>query len=126
MHAESSPSVMKLPLPHADFLRAFGSALLFSRSYPIGHPALDRAVSQLVAKMEPLFREQEAAGFAVGPAQLFVGDVATDPRHRIFRDLASKLFRRNIGAVRIRRGIPREDLAALIVALAGEPGEVLP
>ncbi|NOT08866.1 MAG: hypothetical protein HOP28_11745, partial [Gemmatimonadales bacterium] len=69
------------------------------------------------------FREQEAAGFAVGPAQLFVGDVATDPRHRIFRDLASKRFRRNIGAVRIRRGIPREDLAALIVALAGEPGE---
>lgn len=117
---------LHLAREYADFFIALAAAFQRAQIYPGGHPTLDRAVGQLGRRLDPLLRERITVSFAVGPAQLYVAGATTDPGHGLHRELASRLFRRNVGAVRIDKGVTRHELLQLLEAYCHEPSERTP
>jgi hypothetical protein len=109
----------------AEFLTALAGAFLRAQMYPGGHPTLDRAVEHVLEKAEPLLASETAVSFAVGPTQLFVGDTASEPEQPFHRELASRLFRRNIGTIRIARGVTVTEIVAMLQRLIVERPESL-
>lgn len=107
-------------LEAADFLLALSAAFQRSQIYPGGHPTVDRAVDAVVRRLAPLLQELPCVAFAVSPTQLTLGGAATDPDHPLLRELAARLFRRNVGMVRLARGITRAEVEALLGALHPE------
>ena len=110
----------------AGFLTAFAAALLRAQMYPEGHPTLDRAVDQLLRVLVPVLAERPAATLAVAPTQLFVGSAGSDPEHPLPREMAGRLFRRNVGSIRLARGITREEVVAALVVLNRDQPDLLP
>ena len=114
----------------AEFLAVLSGAFQRAQMYPGGHPTLDRAVDQVIQRVEALLSDRPAVIFAIGPAQFFVGDAASDPGHTLLRDLAGRLFRRNVGALRVARGVTGSELSALLQGLSAEspdlPGVATP
>lgn len=110
----------------AGFLTAFAAALQRAQMYPEGHPTLDRAVDQMLGVLTPVLAERPAATFAVAPTQLFVGAAASDPEHPLVRDMAARLFRRNVGTIRLARGITRDEVVATLVVLSRDASDLLP
>src|ERR1051325_1593345 len=104
----------------AEFLAVLSAAFQRPQMYPGGHPTLDRAVDQVIQRVEPLLADRPAAIFAIGPTQFFVGDAASDAGHTLLRDLAGRLFRRNVGALRVARGVTGSELSALLQGLSPE------
>jgi hypothetical protein len=102
---------------HAEFLLALSAAFQRSQIYPGGHPTVDRAVDAVLQRLVPLLEELPSVALAVSPLQLTVAGAATDPDHPLLRDLAARLFRRNVGMIRLTRGIDRVELDALLAAL---------
>jgi hypothetical protein len=110
----------------AGFLTAFAAALQRAQMYPEGHPTLDRAVDQMLRFLAPMLAERQAATFAVAPSQLFVGAAASDAEHPLLREMAGRLFRRNVGSIRLARGITREETVAALVVLTRDGSDLLP
>ena len=110
----------------AGFLTAFAAALHRAHMYPEGHPTLDRAVDQMFRVLAPMLAERSAVTFAVTPTQLFVGDAASDAEHPLLREVAGRLFRRNVGSIRLARGITREEAVATLVGLTRDGSDFLP
>lgn len=102
---------------YADFFLALSAAFQRCQIYPGGHPTVDRAVDQVVRRLAPLLTDRTTVAFAVTPTQLSVGAAATDPEHALLRELAGRLFRRNVGAVRIAPGVTRAEVTSLLEAL---------
>jgi hypothetical protein len=108
---------------HSEFLLSLAAACQRAQMYPEGHPTLDRAVDQLVERLARLLAAHPSVRFAVTLTRLHVGATASDPASPMHRDLAARLFRRNIGTVRLHRGITRNEVTALLRAVAwDEPG----
>jgi hypothetical protein len=126
MRPDSSLSSPQMGREHADFLLAFSGALQRSQIYPGGHPTVDRALDAVVGRLAPLLEDLPSMAFAVSPLQLTAAGSATDPDHPLLRELATRLFRRNVGMVRITRGISRDELGSLLGALSREPASALP
>jgi hypothetical protein len=106
----------------SEFLVEFLGAQQRFAMYPPGHPLLEPAVDSLLRKLNQVFLERLSLTLAVTPSQLIVSGVPTDPDHTLLRDLASRLHRRNIGGIRLLRGVGRAELGSLlgVVALEGE------
>ncbi|MGH7561517.1 MAG: hypothetical protein ACRENB_10900 [Gemmatimonadales bacterium] len=119
------PAPAPLGREYWDFFIALSSAFQRAQMYPGGHPILERAVGQVLRRLEPVLADREVAHFAVGATQLFVSGAATDPDHLLLRELAGRLFRRNVGAVRIFRGITPNELTALLQALTSDRADAL-
>ena len=119
--AEAPP----LARDYADFLTALSAAFQRAQMYPEGHPTLDRAVEQVVQQLVPVLADRPAAVFAVAPTQLFVGTAATDQDHPLLRELAGRLFRRNVGTIKLARGVTRAELIELLTALTRESSDLV-
>ena len=110
---------------YADFLTALSGAFQRAQMYPEGHPTLDRAIEQVIQQLVPVLAERPAAAFAIAPTQLFVGAAATDPDHPLLRDLAGRLFRRNVGTIKLARGITRAELTELLSAITRDSSDLV-
>jgi hypothetical protein len=88
--------------------------------YPGGHPTLDRAVEHVAGKSEALLADGPAVTVAVGPAQFFVDEAASESDQPFLRELASRLFRRNIGSIRVSRGVTVAELRGMVLGLIAE------
>jgi hypothetical protein len=110
----------------AGFLTAFAAALQRAQMYPEGHPTLDRAVDQMLGVLTPMLAERPAATFAVAPTRLFVGAAGSDPEHPLHRDMAGRLFRRNVGSIRLARGMTRQEAVATLTVLTRDGSDLLP
>lgn len=110
---------------YADFLTALSGAFQRAQMYPEGHPTLDRAIEQVVQQLAPVLADRPAAVIAVAPTQLFAGAAATDPDHPLLRDLAGRLFRRNVGTIKLARGVTRAELAGLLSALTRDATDLV-
>ncbi len=122
MTERSAPMPGSLPLgrEYWDFFMVLSSALQRAQMYPGGHPTLERAIDQVMRRLDLVLADRHEAHFAVGPMQLFVGGAATDPDHLLLRELAGRFFRRNVGAVRLHRGVTGREITALLQAVAAE------
>ena len=110
---------------YAEFLTALSAAFQRAQMYPEGHPTLDRAVEYVVQQLVPVLADRPAAIFVVAPTQLFVGAAATDHDHPLLRELAGRLFRRNVGTIKLARGVTRAELIELLSALSRESSDLV-
>jgi hypothetical protein len=88
--------------------------------YPDGHPLLDSAVSGLTRKLSLALAERQMIAIAVARNHLVIDGVPTDPSHAVTRDLALKLFRREIGAIRLYEGVQDVELQEMLRIVARE------
>jgi len=114
-----------LAADYAEFLTALSGAFQRAQMYPEGHPTLDRAVEHVVQLLVPVLADRPAAVFAVAPTQLFVGAAATEADHPLLRELAGRLFRRNVGTIKLSRGVTRAELVELLSALARDSADLV-
>jgi hypothetical protein len=110
----------ELPSDLVSILIELSNALGKHAMYPRGHPMLDTAADQLTAQLSRFLAERSALALGVSPTQIIVGGVGSDPTHPVLRELAARLHRQNIGALKFYRGLKREELEGALRVLAGE------
>src|SRR6478752_1643312 len=65
--------------------------------YPDGHPLLESAIAGMGRRMKRLLEEKQEISIGVARRQLIIDGMASDAGNAVLRDLASRLFRREIG-----------------------------
>ncbi|MEA2705432.1 MAG: hypothetical protein QOH22_220, partial [Gemmatimonadaceae bacterium] len=90
--------------------------------YPSKHPLLDLAIYGVANRLALLFDEKrESLSIGVARRQLIIEGVATDPYNPVLKELAQRLHKHHVGALKFVRGIGREELAQALAALALDP-----
>ena len=106
----------------ADFLVELSITLNKHAIYPSRHPLLDVAIDGVANRLALLFHdERDALSIGVARRQLIIEGVATDPENPVLKELAQRLHKHHVGAVKFVRGIGREELASALAALAIDP-----
>jgi hypothetical protein len=106
----------------ADFLIELSITLNKHAIYPTKHPLLDLAIDGVANRVALLFDEQrDSLSIGVARRQLIIEGVATDPHNPVLKELAQRLHKHHIGAIKFVRGITREELADALAALALDP-----
>jgi hypothetical protein len=112
-----------LPLPIAELLTELGTALHKFSIYPDQHPLLQIAVQGIATRLDTVMLGREELAIAVARRQLYVEDASSDETSPMHRDLAARLHRREIGALRITPGIDEAELHQMLRTLAREQKE---
>jgi hypothetical protein len=106
----------------ADFLLELSITLNKHAIYPNKHPLLDLAIYGVANRLALLFDERrESLSIGVARRQLIIEGVATDPYNPVLKELAQRLHKHHVGALKFVRGIGREELAEALAALALDP-----
>jgi hypothetical protein len=98
----------------ADFLIEFSVALHKHAIYPDGHPLLGQAVAGMTRRVGALLLDRPLVALGVARQQLVVEGVTTDPNSPVLRELALRLYKREIGAVKITRGVEEDEIAEML------------
>lgn len=101
----------------ADFLIELSIALHKNAIYPQGHPLLDGAVAGVERRLVPLLESRGSLSLGVARHQLVIEGVATEDTNPLLRELAGKLHRHCLGAVRILKGVTHDELTAFLRAV---------
>lgn len=104
-----------------ELLVDWSSALHKSGMYPPGHPALAPVVAGFHRRVSAWIAEAGRLAVDVGQRQLFVGEMATDPRHPLLSRLAQTLHRHGLAAVTMLPGVAVDEVAEMLTLLAREP-----
>lgn len=89
--------------------------------YPAGHPLLGQAVEVVHGKLHTLLVDRPALSIGVARRQLIIEGVATGSLHPLLGELAGKLHRHHIGAIKFVRGLQREELSNALGTVGVEP-----
>ena len=108
----ASPSTLSREL--AEFLMDLAIAMHKHAIYPPGHPLLDQAVDSVHAALTGLLFDRPALSIGVARRQLIIEGVATDSSHPVLAELAGKLHRHHLGAVKFLAGLSRAELSDML------------
>ncbi|MFL5489214.1 MAG: hypothetical protein ACJ8AJ_12115 [Gemmatimonadaceae bacterium] len=118
----SPRTVATLSRELADFLVELSITLNKHAIYPHGHPLLDVAVDGVANRLGMLFvDDRDSLSIGVARRQLIIEGVATDPLNPVLKELAQRLHNHHVGAVKLVRGIGRDELSETLAALAVDP-----
>ena len=118
----SKPVVATLSRELADFLLELSITLNKHAIYPQNHPLLDVAVDGVANRLGMLFvGDRDSLSIGVARRQLIIEGVATDPLNPVLKELAQRLHQHQVGALKLTRGITRDELAAALAALSVDP-----
>ncbi|MGH7485230.1 MAG: hypothetical protein ACREMY_06435, partial [bacterium] len=116
------PGVTTLSRELADFLLEFSITLNKHAIYPSKHPLLDVAIDGVANRLGLLFNEErDSLSIGVARRQLIIEGVATDPLNPVLKELAQRLHKHHVGAIKFVRGMTRDELADALSALAMDP-----
>ena len=118
-HAASGESAA-LSRDLADFLIELSIALHKNAIYPPGHPLLAGAVDALVLRLVRLLQDRTSLSLGVARQQLVIEGVVTAASNSLLRELAQRLHRHHLGAVKFLRGVGREEVADLLRTIAAD------
>lgn len=104
----------RLPQELSEFLVELSVAMHKHAIYPHGHPLLVQAVQAVHDSLIRLLVERPALSIGVARRQLIIEGVATGALHPLLSELAGKLHRHHIGALKFIRGISRDELASAL------------
>src|SRR5918999_27165 len=110
-----------LPRELADFLVEFSIVLHQGSMYPAGHPHLQDSADRFMRRMNLLLESRESVTLAVARHRLVIENLTTDPSNALLRELAQRLHRHRIAAVRLSRGATLDQVDGLLTALSGDP-----
>lgn len=109
-----------LPRDVAVFLPLFAIALHKITTYPEGHPLLGSAVEAAAQHLSVVLVNRPFLLLGVARNQMLLEGFATDPNNPVLRELAAKLHRHQLGALKFTPGVSREELQGLFRALAAD------
>ena len=116
------PAVATLSRELGDFLIEFSITLNKHAIYPGKHPLLDVAIDGVANRLALLFDDhRDSLSIGVARRQLIIEGVATDPQNPVLKELAQRLHKHHVGALKFLRGIQRDELAAALAELAIDP-----
>ena len=121
--SRSSPGKGKSTLSRdlSDFLVELSIAMQKHAIYPQGHPLLDVAVDGVMNKLALLLVDRHSLSLGIARRQLIIEGVATDPSHPLLKELAGRLHKHSLGAVKFTQGFSREELADALDTIAVDP-----
>jgi hypothetical protein len=90
--------------------------------YPSTHPLIIAAVGRLAERLAAQLEHTPLLAIGIAKQQLIIEGVATDQDKPILRELAHRLHRHQIGAMRFSRGLQRDELAEFLGTIAIEVG----
>jgi hypothetical protein len=99
------------------FLVQFSIALHKNTSYPRGHPLLQSAVEAVVLRLTSLLVERPTLSIGIARNQLIIDGVATDPENPVLRELAERLHRHQLGALKFSQGVGGDEVADLLATI---------
>jgi len=113
------------------FLVQLSIALHKSAAYPPRHPMVAAAADVAIKTLGQLLCQRPTLALGVARNQLIVDGEATDPAHPVLRELAQRLYRRQVGGLTFTPGVEQEEFGELLRALNsesrdGEPADALP
>ncbi|HUF28437.1 MAG TPA: hypothetical protein VMM18_15780 [Gemmatimonadaceae bacterium] len=108
----------------SEFLIELSIALHKHAIYPGGHPLLTSAEAGLALRLHTLLEARGTLSLGVARQQLVIEGVATDPGNPLLRELAQRLHRHHLGAVKFSRGVGTEELADLMRTLSADTTRV--
>lgn len=106
----------------SDFLIEFSIGLHKNAIYPSGHPLREAAASQIARRIESLLKERSTLSLGVARYQLIIEGVATEENNPVLRDLALRLHRHHLGALKFSQGVTAEEVTDVLETVAVEAG----
>lgn len=104
----------------SEFLIELSIALHRHAMYPLGHPSLLPAELGVIGRLNALVKQRGSLSLGVARRQLVIEGVATDPKHPVLQELAGRLHRHHVGAVRFEAGCEAHELSDFLRTLAVE------
>ncbi len=108
----------------SDFLLELSIGLHKNAIYPAGHPLLENTSSEVNRRLDALLKERETLSLGVARHQLIIEGVATDDSNPVLRELATRLHRHHLGALKFSRGITEEELTSMLSTVSVDAGRL--
>jgi len=105
-----------------DFLIELSIGLHKHSMYPPGHPLLEGATAGLARRLDTMLVKRSSLSLGVARQQLVIEGVATDENNPVLRDLAARLHKHHLGAVKFLRGVTPEELVDALATIAVDVG----
>lgn len=106
----------------SDFLLEFSIGLHKNAIYPPGHPLLENTSGEVCRRLDALLKERDTLSLGVARNQLIIEGVATDDSNPVLRDLATRLHRHHLGAVKFTRGLTEDEITSMLATVAEDAG----
>ncbi len=106
----------------ADFMIELSIGLHKNAIYPPGHPLLEGATQGIGRRLDSLLSERSTLSLGVARHQLIIEGVATDENNPVLRDLAQRLHRHHLGAVKFSKGVTAAEIEDVLATVAVDAG----
>src|SRR5512140_655132 len=106
----------------SDFLIEFSIGLHKNAIYPTGHPLRDAAADLIIRRLDTLLKDRTTLSLGVARHQLIIEGVATEEGNPVLRDLALRLHRHHLGAVKFSQGVTADEISDVLATVAVEAG----
>jgi hypothetical protein len=106
----------------SDFLIELSIGLHKNAIYPPGHPLLEGATAGIARRVESLLQDRPSLSLGVARQQLIIEGVATDENNPVLRDLAQRLHRHHLGAVKFTQGVTALEITDALATVAVDAG----
>src|SRR5688500_12837047 len=104
----------------AEFLIELSIALHKHAIYPDSHPLVVSAVEGMTRRLGTLLAERPTLSLGVARKQLVIEGVATDPNNPLLSELAARLHRQHLGAVRFSAEIGIQEITEFLRVVAAD------
>lgn len=108
----------------SDFLIEFSIGLQKYAIYPPGHPMLGTTSADLNHRLAALLKERQSLSLGVARHQLIIEGVATEDSNPVLRELASRLHRHQLGAVKFSQGVTEAELNEMLATVSVDAGRL--
>lgn len=108
----------------ADFLIELSIGLHKNAIYPPGHPLLEHTSTEIKRRLDTLLKERDALSLGVARSQLIIEGVATDEKNPVLRELAVRLHKHHLGAVKFTQGVTEEELVDMLSTVSVDAGRM--
>lgn len=118
----ASPTQERAVLPRdvAVFLPLLGIALHKITAYPDKHPLLGNAMEAVSGHLRTVLVNRPFLLLGIARSQLLVEGLATDPDNPVLKELAQRLHRHQIGAIKFTGGVTPAELTDMLKLLSGD------
>jgi hypothetical protein len=108
----------------SEFLIELSIGLHKNAIYPPGHPLLENTSSELQRRLDVLLKERVGLSLGVARHQLIIEGVATDEKNPVLRELALRLHRHHLGAVKFTQGVAEDELIDMLAKVSTDAGRL--
>lgn len=123
-HAPTAAQAASLSRELSEFLIELSIGLHKNAIYPPGHPLLENTSAELQRRLDALLKERQTLSLGVARHQLIIEGVATDDGNPVLRELALRLHRHHLGAVKFSQGVTEEELVDMLAKVSVDAGRM--